>query len=74
MTAGCGYQINGWRGVVVFKDIFQKRKYATIPSERAVRGEGQEVVERPKREIPEGLMNKCSKCGTIQYSKELEKT
>lgn len=58
----------------MFKDIFQKkRKYATIPSERAVRGEGQETEERPKREIPEGLMNKCSKCGTIQYSKELEK-
>lgn len=29
--------------------------------------------ERPKREIPEGLMNKCGKCGSIQYSKELEK-
>ncbi|APO44922.1 acetyl-CoA carboxylase, carboxyltransferase subunit beta [Paenibacillus sp. FSL H7-0942] len=58
----------------MFKDIFQKkRKYATIPSERALPGEGQEVLERPKREIPEGLMNKCSKCGTIQYSKELEK-
>jgi acetyl-CoA carboxylase carboxyl transferase subunit beta len=45
----------------VLKDLFQKRKYATIPS------------ERPKRDIPEGLMNKCPKCGTIQYSKELEK-
>lgn len=43
------------------KDLFSKKKYATIPS------------ERPKRDIPEGLMNKCSKCGTIQYSKELEK-
>ncbi|MCD1258884.1 acetyl-CoA carboxylase carboxyltransferase subunit beta [Paenibacillus athensensis] len=43
------------------KDLFQKRKYATIPSERT------------KREIPEGLMNKCPKCGTIQTSKELEK-
>lgn len=42
------------------KDLFTKKKYATIPSER-------------KRDIPEGLMNKCSKCGTIQYSKELEK-
>nr|WP_218653057.1 acetyl-CoA carboxylase, carboxyltransferase subunit beta [Paenibacillus sp. 79R4] len=30
-------------------------------------------AERPKREIPEGLMNKCSRCGSIQYSKELEK-
>ncbi|WP_168122789.1 acetyl-CoA carboxylase, carboxyltransferase subunit beta [Paenibacillus sp. HB172176] len=43
------------------KDLFSKKKYATIPS------------ERPKRDIPEGLMNKCPKCGTIQYSKELEK-
>jgi acetyl-CoA carboxylase carboxyl transferase subunit beta len=46
---------------VQIKDLFSKKKYATIPS------------ERPKRDIPEGLMNKCSKCGTIQYSKELEK-
>ncbi|OGX68217.1 MAG: acetyl-CoA carboxylase subunit beta [Paenibacillus sp. RIFOXYA1_FULL_44_5] len=46
----------------MLKDLFQKkRKYATIPSERT------------KREIPEGLMNKCPKCGTILYSKELEK-
>lgn len=43
------------------KDLFHKRKYATIPSEKT------------KREIPEGLMNKCPKCGTIQTSKELEK-
>jgi len=47
---------------VQIKDLFSKKKYATIPS-----------AERPKRDIPEGLMNKCSKCGTIQYSKELEK-
>jgi acetyl-CoA carboxylase carboxyl transferase subunit beta len=46
-----------------FMDLFQKkRKYATIPSERT------------KREIPEGLMNKCPKCGTIQFSMELEKS
>lgn len=50
----------------MLKDLFQKRKYAVIPSERI-------NTERPKREIPEGLMNKCSKCGTIQFSKELEK-
>jgi acetyl-CoA carboxylase carboxyl transferase subunit beta len=48
--------------VSVFKDLFhKKRKYATITSDKA------------KREIPEGLMNKCPKCGTIQFSKELEK-
>lgn len=58
----------------MFKDLFQKkRKYATIPSERLERSGGPAEGERPKREIPEGLMNKCSKCGTIQYSKELEK-
>ena len=46
----------------MLKDFFQKkRKYATIPSEKT------------KRDIPEGLMNKCPKCGTIQYSKELDK-
>ncbi|OBZ12047.1 acetyl-CoA carboxylase subunit beta [Bacillus sp. FJAT-27264] len=58
----------------MFKDLFQKkRKYATIPSERLERTGGPVEGERPKREIPEGLMSKCSKCGTIQYSKELEK-
>lgn len=47
---------------MAIKDFFQKkRKYATIPSEQS------------KREIPEGIMSKCPKCGTIQYSKELGK-
>ncbi|GAA3401656.1 acetyl-CoA carboxylase, carboxyltransferase subunit beta [Paenibacillus hodogayensis] len=47
---------------MAIKDFFQKkRKYATIPSEQS------------KREIPEGIMSKCSECGTIQYSKELGK-
>ncbi|MFD2613484.1 acetyl-CoA carboxylase, carboxyltransferase subunit beta [Paenibacillus gansuensis] len=45
----------------MLKDLFQKKKYATIPSQRT------------KRDIPEGIMNKCTKCGKIQYSKELEK-
>lgn len=45
----------------MFKDLFQKKKYAVVPSERT------------KRDIPEGLMNRCQKCGTIQLSKELEK-
>lgn len=45
----------------MFKDFFQKKKYAVVPSERT------------KRDIPEGLMNRCPKCGTIQFSKELEK-
>lgn len=65
---------NVLRGAVVFKDLFQKkRKYATIPSQRALRSGEPEPGERPKREVPEGLMSKCAKCGSIQYSKELEK-
>ncbi|NDI36312.1 acetyl-CoA carboxylase, carboxyltransferase subunit beta [Chengkuizengella sediminis] len=47
----------------MFKELFnKKRKYATIPSENSKRDN-----------IPEGLMNKCPKCGTIQFNKELEK-
>ncbi|CAH1222496.1 Acetyl-coenzyme A carboxylase carboxyl transferase subunit beta [Paenibacillus plantiphilus] len=49
----------------MFKDLFHKRKYATIPS-----GSGQ---ARTKPDIPEGLMSKCPKCGNIQFSKEVEK-
>lgn len=45
----------------MFKDLFHKKKYAVVPS------------ERNKRDIPEGLMNRCPKCGNIQFSKELEK-
>jgi acetyl-CoA carboxylase carboxyl transferase subunit beta len=47
----------------VLKDFFSKRrKYATIPSEQA------------KRDIPEGIMNKCEKCRTIMFAKELDKS
>lgn len=46
----------------MIKNLFGKRKkYATIPSEQA------------RRDIPEGLMVKCKRCGTILYKKELEK-
>lgn len=46
----------------MLKNIFtKKRKYATIPSEQA------------KRDIPEGILSKCKKCGTMTYVKELEK-
>lgn len=63
-----------------FIDLFQKkRKYATVPStdrplaNRPMDAEVDAAEDRPKREIPEGLMNKCPKCSNIQYSKELEK-
>ncbi|MFD2671638.1 acetyl-CoA carboxylase, carboxyltransferase subunit beta [Marinicrinis sediminis] len=46
----------------MLRDFFQKkRKYATIPSERS------------KKDIPEGIMSKCPKCGKIIFSKELDK-
>jgi acetyl-CoA carboxylase carboxyl transferase subunit beta len=46
----------------LLKDFFQKKKkYATITSDKA------------KRDIPEGLMTKCPKCGSISVTKELEK-
>ncbi|WP_062047785.1 acetyl-CoA carboxylase, carboxyltransferase subunit beta [Bacillus sp. JCM 19034] len=46
----------------MLKDFLKKkRKYATIPSERA------------KQEVPEGLMTKCPSCRTIMYTKELKK-
>ncbi|RUT29527.1 acetyl-CoA carboxylase carboxyltransferase subunit beta [Paenibacillus zeisoli] len=58
----------------MFKDLFQKkRKYATLPSERHGRDMTADQADRPRREIPEGLMNKCGSCGAIQYSKELDK-
>jgi len=47
----------------VFKDLFHKKKYATIPS----------GGQRTKPDIPEGLMSKCPKCGNIQFNKEIEK-
>jgi acetyl-CoA carboxylase carboxyl transferase subunit beta len=47
----------------LLKDFFSKRKkYATIPSEQA------------KKDIPEGIMNKCQKCRTIMFVKELDKS
>ncbi|GAB2722962.1 acetyl-CoA carboxylase, carboxyltransferase subunit beta [Paenibacillus thermoaerophilus] len=57
------------------KDLFQKkRKYATVPTERLAERDAENADERPRRpEVPEGLMNKCPRCGTILYSKELEK-
>ncbi|MBB6732625.1 acetyl-CoA carboxylase, carboxyltransferase subunit beta [Cohnella zeiphila] len=55
----------------MFKDFFQKKKYAVVPAQPSSNANAAE--ERPKREIPEGLMNRCPKCGNIQFTKELEK-
>ncbi|CAM3879769.1 acetyl-CoA carboxylase, carboxyltransferase subunit beta [Cohnella lubricantis] len=55
----------------MFKDFFQKKKYAVVPAQS--NSNAQAADDRPKREIPEGLMNRCPKCGNIQFTKELEK-
>jgi acetyl-CoA carboxylase carboxyl transferase subunit beta len=53
---------------LLLKDIFNKRRrYLTISNPPS----SQEAVE--KKDIPEGLMVKCNPCGTIAYTKELEK-
>lgn len=63
---------------MVLKDLFgKKRKFATVPSATVSRvpaspDTAKEAGTREK-EVPEGLMNKCPHCGTIHYSKDLEK-
>ncbi|MBO8163695.1 MAG: acetyl-CoA carboxylase carboxyltransferase subunit beta [Brevibacillus sp.] len=54
----------------MLKDLFgKKRKFATVPSQQL----GKLAVEPKEKEVPEGLMHKCPLCGTIHYSKDLEK-
>lgn len=62
----------------MLKDLFgKKRKFATIPSENIGRTPALEPKEtrelKEPKEVPEGLMHKCSHCGTIHYSKDLDK-
>lgn len=54
----------------MLKDLFKtKPKYITVKSERDY-SRPEEVVE--KREIPDGLWVKCTKCSQITYNKDLE--
>lgn len=46
-------------------EIFRKPKYVTVRPEGTQNGE--------KRDIPEGLWAKCSRCNEIFYTKELDK-
>ncbi|QQE73542.1 acetyl-CoA carboxylase carboxyltransferase subunit beta [Brevibacillus composti] len=62
----------------MLKDLFgKKRKFATVPSETLSRttpaASGTVEPVTKGKEVPEGLMNKCPHCGTIHYSKDLEK-
>ncbi|MED1780590.1 acetyl-CoA carboxylase, carboxyltransferase subunit beta [Brevibacillus fortis] len=62
----------------MLKDLFgKKRKFATVPSETLARVPASTDTSKEagtkEKEVPEGLMNKCPHCGTIHYSKDLEK-
>ncbi|MGD8188424.1 acetyl-CoA carboxylase, carboxyltransferase subunit beta [Brevibacillus ginsengisoli] len=62
----------------MLKDLFgKKRKFATIPTENIGRTPSLEPKEskelKEPKEVPEGLMHKCSQCGNIHYSKDLDK-
>lgn len=46
----------------MLKDLFRKPKYVTVHADSV------------KRDIPEGLWQKCPECNEILYSKELEKS
>lgn len=46
----------------MLKDLFRKPKYVTVHADTA------------KKDIPEGLWQKCPNCNEIIYSKELEKS
>ncbi|WP_232698898.1 acetyl-CoA carboxylase, carboxyltransferase subunit beta [Brevibacillus daliensis] len=55
----------------MLKDLFgKKRKFATVPTDSS---RMQQVPVIEQKEVPEGLMHKCSHCGSIHYSKDLEK-
>ncbi|MFM1654262.1 acetyl-CoA carboxylase, carboxyltransferase subunit beta [Brevibacillus sp. B_LB10_24] len=56
----------------MLKDLFgKKRKFATVPTQSLRPAVRETAVEQ--KEVPEGLMNKCPRCGAIHYSKDLEK-
>lgn len=59
----------------MLKDFFKKPKYVTVKPIQEVQGAEKEkpAAEPPvtKRDIPEGLWNKCPSCGEISYTKEL---
>jgi len=46
----------------MLKDFFRKPKYVTLKAE-----------SKERKDIPEGLWQKCARCGEIVFSKDLEK-
>lgn len=61
----------------MFKDIFRKPKYVTLPSTTATQRTGEFQASKPpetlsnRKELPDGLWIKCPKCGEVLYNKDL---
>lgn len=58
----------------MFKDMFRKPKYVTIPSVTTQASPKQELPQQPvsRRELPDGLWVKCPKCGEVLFNKDLK--
>lgn len=64
----------------MFKDIFRKTKYVTIPSAPSASNHTslpsdiskEEPLTIGKKELPDGLWVKCPKCGEVLFNKDLE--
>ncbi|OLN32855.1 acetyl-CoA carboxylase, carboxyltransferase subunit beta [Desulfosporosinus metallidurans] len=61
----------------MFKDIFRKTKYVTIPSTPTQKRSPSDVPPQEptyigKKELPDGLWVKCPKCGEVLFNKNLE--
>ncbi|MDP4158486.1 MAG: acetyl-CoA carboxylase, carboxyltransferase subunit beta [Bacillota bacterium] len=61
----------------MFKDIFRKTKYVTIPSTSTQKRTPADISPKEplnisKKELPDGLWVKCPKCGEVLFNKDLE--
>jgi acetyl-CoA carboxylase carboxyl transferase subunit beta len=61
----------------MLKDLFRKPKYVTVKPSSEGRGEPDQAKAQTaspvKRDMPDGLWQKCRSCGEISYTKELER-
>ncbi|HVJ48667.1 acetyl-CoA carboxylase, carboxyltransferase subunit beta [Desulfitobacterium sp.] len=55
----------------MFKDIFRKPKYVTLPSTGSVQQQNPPAAPSNRKELPDGLWVKCSNCGEALYKKDL---
>lgn len=60
----------------MFKDMFRKPKYVTIQSVPAAKRQHETPPQSipGKKELPDGLWVKCSRCNEVLFTKDLEKS